>query len=149
MWELNHKEGWVPKLFWCFRTMVLEKTTESPLNSKEVKPVSPKGNQPWTYIGRTDAETDAPILWPTHWKRPWCWERLKAGGEGGNRRWTGWMASCTHWTWVWADWEIVKDREAMLQSMGLQRVRHALVTKEEQRQQQKKHCASVGDPRTF
>ena len=61
MWELDHKEGWAPKN-WCFPTVVLEKTLESPLNNKEIKPVNPKGNQPWIFIGRVDAE--APILWP-------------------------------------------------------------------------------------
>ena len=62
-WELDHKEGWAPKN-WCFWIMVMEKTLESPLNSKEIKPVNPKGNQPWIFIGRTDAEDEAPILWP-------------------------------------------------------------------------------------
>ena len=61
MWELGQKEGWVPKN-WCFQTVVLEKTLESPLDCKEIKPVNPKGNQPWIFIRRTDAE--APILWP-------------------------------------------------------------------------------------
>ena len=63
MWELDHKEGWAPKN-WCFQTVVLEKTLGSPLDSKEIKPVNPKGNQPWIFIGRTDAEAKAPILWP-------------------------------------------------------------------------------------
>ena len=63
MWELNHKEGFAPKN-WCFWAVVLEKILESPLDSKEIKPVSPKGNQPWIFIGRTDAEAEAPILWP-------------------------------------------------------------------------------------
>ena len=63
MWELNHKEGWALKNQ-CFWTVVLEKTLESPLDSKETKPVNPKGNQPWIFIGRTDAEAEAPILWP-------------------------------------------------------------------------------------
>ena len=63
IWELDHKEGWAPKN-WCFRTVVLEKTLESPLNCKEIEPVNPKGNQPWIFIGRTDAETEAPIFWP-------------------------------------------------------------------------------------
>ena len=62
MWELDYKEGWVPKN-WCFRNMVLEKTLESLLDCKEIKPVDPKGNQPWLFIGRTDAEAEAPILW--------------------------------------------------------------------------------------
>ena len=63
MWEMDHKEGWVPKN-WCFWTVVLEKTLESPLHSNEVKSVNPKGNQSWIFIGRTDAEVEAPILWP-------------------------------------------------------------------------------------
>ena len=99
MWVLDRKSGWVPKN-WCFQTVVLEKTFESPLGSKEIKPVNLKGNQSWIFIGRTD--TEAPIntlvTWckePTHWKRPWCWERLKARGEGDDRRWDGWMALLT------------------------------------------------------
>ena len=63
MWELGYKESWGPKN-WCFWTVVLEKTLESPLDSKEIKPVHPKGNQPWISIGRTDAEVETPILWP-------------------------------------------------------------------------------------
>ena len=63
MWELDHKEGWVLKN-WCFWIVVLEMTLECPLESKDIKPVSPKGNQPWIFIGRTDAEAEAPILWP-------------------------------------------------------------------------------------
>ena len=62
MWVLGHKEGWVLKK-WCFWTVVLEKILEGPLDSKEIKPVSPKGNQPWILIGRTDAKAKAPILW--------------------------------------------------------------------------------------
>ena len=90
--ELDHKESWAQKngRFW---TVVLEKTLESPLDCKEIQPVHPKGNQSLIFIGRTDAGTEAPVLWPpdaelTHLKRPWCWERLRAGGEGGDRmRW--------------------------------------------------------------
>ena len=63
MWELDHKEGWTPKN-WCFWTVVLEKTLESPLDCKEVKSVNLKGSQPWILIGRTDAEAEAPLLWP-------------------------------------------------------------------------------------
>ena len=62
MWELDHTEGWAPKN-WCFWTVVL-KTLESPLDCKEIKPANPKGNQPWIFIGKTDAEAEAPILWP-------------------------------------------------------------------------------------
>ena len=63
MWEMDCKEGWAPKN-WCFQTVVLEKTLESPLDSKEIKPVNLKGNQPWIFTGRTDAEAEAPILGP-------------------------------------------------------------------------------------
>ena len=68
MWELDHKENWAPKN-WCFWTVVLEKTLESPLDSKEIKPVNPEGNQSWIFIGRTDAEAEAPIVWPPIEKR--------------------------------------------------------------------------------
>ena len=63
MWGLNHKEDWAPEN-WCFWTVVLEKTLESPLDSKDIKPGNPKENQPWIFIGRTDAEAEAPILRP-------------------------------------------------------------------------------------
>ena len=63
MWELDYKESWAPKS-WCPWTVVLEKTLESPLDSKEIQLVSPKGDQPWIFIGRTDAEAETPILWP-------------------------------------------------------------------------------------
>ena len=63
MWELDHKEGWVLKN-WCFQSVLLEKTLESPVDSKEIQPVHPKGNQPWIFIGKTDTEAEAPILWP-------------------------------------------------------------------------------------
>ena len=115
MWELDHKEGWVLKN-WCFTTEVLEKTLESLWDSKEIKPVNPKGNQPWILIGRTSVEAEAPLLCPpdepTHWKRSSCWERLKAGRKGGSRRRDGSIASLTQSTWVCANWEIVRDREA-------------------------------------
>ena len=63
MWELDHKGGWALKN-WCFWTVVLQKTLESPLDCKEIQPVHPKGNQSWIFIGRTDAEAEAPVLWP-------------------------------------------------------------------------------------
>ena len=67
MWELDNKEGWAVKN-WCFQTVVLEKTLESSLECKEIKPVNPKGNQPWIFIGRTDAEAEAPVLQPPDMK---------------------------------------------------------------------------------
>ena len=180
MWELDCEEGWAPKN-WCFWTVVLEKTPESPLDCKEIQPVHSKGDQPWDFFGRNDAKAETPVLWPCHvkswlvgkdpdagrdwgqeekgttedemagwhhwfnghesewtpgvgdgqgglaccdlwdhkesdtterlirseaavaaWKIPWCWERLKVGGEGDDRGWDGWMASRTQWTWFWA-----------------------------------------------
>ena len=72
-------------------------TLESPLDCKGIKPVHPKGHQSWVFTGGIDAEAETPILWPPDAKswlrRPWCWEKLKAGGEGDNRGWDGWMAS--------------------------------------------------------
>ena len=102
MWELDHKEAELKN--WCYWTVVLDKTLESPLDCRKIKPVNPKGNQSWIFIGRTEAE--ALCSWgkePTHWKRPWCWERLKAGGGGSDQGWDDWMASITQWTWVWAN----------------------------------------------
>ena len=120
MWELDHKEGWMWKN-WCFWTVVLAKTLESPLDCKEIKPVNSQGNQPCIIIGMSDSEAEA--TWCeelTHWKRPWCWERLRAGGEGGDRGWDGWMTSPAQWTWVWANsgrlWRT--EKPGVLQSMG-------------------------------
>ena len=98
MWELDYKESWAQKN-WCFWTVVLEK--ESPLDCKEIQSVHPKGNQTSIFIGRTDAEAETPILatWCeelTHLKRPWFWERVRAGGEGDDRGWDVWHGfGCT------------------------------------------------------
>ena len=80
MWELNHKEGWKPKN-WCFWTVVLEKTFESLLNCKEIQPVRPKGNQPWIFIRRTDAEAGTPIFWPPDVKNWLIWKDPDAGKD--------------------------------------------------------------------
>ena len=80
MWEFNHKEDWAPKN-WCFWTVVLEKTLESPLDSKEIKPVHPKGNQPWIFIRRTDAEAETPILCPPDSKSQLIWKDPDAGKD--------------------------------------------------------------------
>ena len=135
MWELDCEESWVPKN-WCFWTVVLEKTLESPLDCKEIQPVPPKGDQYWVFIGRTDAEAETPIFWPPHaksWligKDPDARERLGAGGEGDDRRWDGWMASPTWCTWVWVDskrwwWT---GRPGVLRFMGSKRVGHDWAT---------------------
>ena len=125
------KESWALKN-WCFWTVVLKKTLLSPLDCKEIQPVHPKGDQSWVFTGRTDVKTETPIFWPPDaksWlilKRPWCWERLRAGGEGDGRGWDGWMASPTQCTWVWVNsgswwWT---GRPGVLWFMGLQRVEH-------------------------
>ena len=105
LWELYHKEDKVPKNCY-FQSMVLEKTPESPL---EIKPVNPKVNQPWILTGRTDAEAEAPTLWPpdvTRWligTKTLMLGKIKAEGEEGNRGYDGWMASWIQWTWTWAN----------------------------------------------
>jgi len=85
MWELDHKEGWMPKN-WCFWTVVLEKTPESPLDCREIQPVHSEGDQPWESFGGNDANAETPVLWPPHSK---CWligKDLEAGWIGGRRR---------------------------------------------------------------
>ena len=134
MWELDCEESWVPK-HWCFWTVVLEKTLESPLDCKEIHPVHSKGDQSWMFFGRTDAEAETPVLWTLdakNWltRKNWSWERLKVGGEGHDRGWDGWIASLSQWTWVWVNsgswcWT---GKPGVLQSMGSQRVRHDWAT---------------------
>ena len=85
MWELDYKESWVPKN-WCFWTVVLEKTLESPLDCKEIQPVHPKGNQSWIFIGRTDAEAETPIFGHLIWRTDWFEKTLMLGKTEGRRR---------------------------------------------------------------
>ena len=87
MWELNHRESWVPKN-WCFWIVVLEKTLESPLDCKKIKPINPKGNQSWIFIGRNDAdaETEAPMLWSPDVKSQLIGKDLNAGKDWGQDR---------------------------------------------------------------
>ena len=149
-WELDHKESWVLKN-WCFWAVVLVKILKSPLDCKET---NHKGNQSWILggldgLGRTNRRTDwnwkdwRDWCWSwssstlatwckelTHWKRPWCWERLKARREGYEEGWDGWMASPTQWTWVWSNsrsWWWTR-RLGVLQSVGSQKARHDLAT---------------------
>ena len=122
-WEMDHKESWALKNR-CFRIVVLEKTPESPLTAWRSNQSVPKKTNPeyWLeglmlklklqYFGHLMQRADS-------WKRPWCWERLRAG-EGGGGGWDGWIASLTQWTWVWANsrrwWRTGKS--GVLQSMG-------------------------------
>ena len=120
----------------CFWTVVLVKTLESLLYCKKIKPVNPKGNQSWIFIGRTDAEAETPILWPPDAKN-WligkdldAGKDLREGEEVDDRGWDGWMALPTWLTWLWASsgtwWWTGKP--GVLQFMGLQRVRHNWAT---------------------
>ena len=130
MWELDHKEGWAQKN-WCFWTVVLEKTLESPLDSKEIKPVNPRGNQPRIFIGRTDAEAEAPILWPPDVKI-WLIRKDPDAEKDWRQEERGWQR--TRWVdgiTVSMDMSLNNSgrwwrtgKPGMLQSMGSQRVRH-------------------------
>ena len=130
MWELDYKESWALKN-WCFWTVVLEKSLESPLDCKEIQPVQPKGNQSWIFRKDWCWSWSSNMLatWCReliHWKRPWCWERLKTREEGDDRGWDGWMASPTRWARVWVNSESWwwTGKPGVLQSMGSQRVGH-------------------------
>ena len=134
-WELDYKESWVPKN-WCFWTVVLEKTLESPLDGKEIQPVHPKRNQSWTFIERTDAEAETPILWPPDARTDSLEKILMLGKiEGGRRRGRQrmrWLDGITNsmdmslsnnsGSWRWT------GRPGVLQSMGSQRVGHNQAT---------------------
>ena len=136
MWELEYKESWTQEN-WCFWTVVLEKTLESPLDCKEIQPVHPKGNQSWIFIGRTDAEAETAILWPPDVKnwltgkdsdagKDWRWQEKGTRTTedemvGWNHQFNGWVWASS-WSWWWT------GRPGMLQSMGSQRVRHDWAT---------------------
>ena len=135
MWELDCEESSAPK-DWCFWTVVLEKTLESPLDCKEIQPVHSEGDQPWNFFGRNDAKAETPVLWPPHVKS-WLIGKDSdagrdrgAGGKGANRGQDGWMTSLTRWTWVWVNsgswwWT---GRPGVLRFRGLQRVGHGWTT---------------------
>ena len=126
MWELDYKESWTLKN-WFFWTLVLEKTLERPLDSKESQPVHPKGDQSWVFIGRTDIEAEAPILWPPDAEGWLIW---KCPGAGKDWRQEEKGESPTQWTWVWVvfgSWWWT-GRPGVLQFIGWQRVWHDWAT---------------------
>ena len=136
MWVLEHKEGWALKN-WCFWSVVLGETLESPLDNKEVKPVNPKGNKSWIFIGRNEAEAEAPILWLLIWRANSLEKTLKLRKIEAKRR--------GHQRIEWLDgitssmdmnlsklWKIAEDRRAWHASVhGVQRVEHNLATEQQ------------------
>ena len=118
MWELDHIESWALKN-WCFWTVVLEKTLESPLDCKEIQPINPKGNQSWLFIGRTDPEAETPILWPPDaksWligKDPDAEKEWRQEEKGKQRmRWLDGITDSM--TWVWASLGFSEGQGSML-----------------------------------
>ena len=131
-WTIKKAECWGIDTFelWCWRRLLRVPWTTRRSNQFILR------KSVLIFFGRTDAEAETPILWLpfcevlTHWKRPWCWEGLGAGGEGDDRGWDGWMASLTRWTWVWINsrswwWT---ERPGVLQFMGSHRARHDWAT---------------------
>ena len=134
IWELDYKESWVPKN-WCFWTVVLEKTLWESLGLQG-DPTSPFWRRSaLEFLLREWCKAETPVLWPPHEKRwligkDWCWEGLRAGGEGDDRGWDGWMTSLTRWMWVWVNsgswwWT---GRPGVLRFMGSPRVGHDWAT---------------------
>ena len=138
MWELDHKEDWVPKN-WCIQIVVLEKTLESPLDYKKNKPVNPKGNRHQIFIGRIDAEAEALIFWPPDVKS-WLIGKDPDAGKDWRQEEKGVTEDeIVGWHHQFNEhelsklWEIMKDRKpGVLQSMGSQRAGHELATEQQQ-----------------
>ena len=132
IWEFDHKESRALENWW-FWTVVLEKTIESPLDCKEIQPVNPKGDQSWVFIWGTDAEAEAPILWPPDAESPLIRKDPEAGKHWRQEKG---LTSPTQWTWVWASsgrwWRT--GRPGVLHYMGFQRVRHYSVTEQQRNQ---------------
>ena len=135
-WTIKKAEYWTSDGFElsCWRKLLRVPWTARRSNQSILKEINPDIHWKdwcWNWSSNTLA---IKCKKPTHWKRSWCWERLRAWGEGGNRGWDGWMASLTWWTWVWAGsgrwWKI--RILGVLQSMGSQRIGHDLVAEQQQ-----------------
>ena len=130
MWELDCEESWVPKN-WCFWTVVLDKTPESPLYCKEIQPVHSKGDQSWVFFGRNDAKAETPVLWPPHVKSWLTGKDSDAGRDWGQEEKGRTEDEMAGWTWVWVNsgswwWT---GRSCVLLFMQLQRVGQDWATK--------------------
>ena len=134
MWELDYKESWVA-MNWCFWTVVWRRLLRVPLTARRsnqsiIKEISPEYSLEGLML-KLKLQNFGQLMWRTDsLERPWCWDGLKAGGEGDDRGFNGWMASPTQWTWVWVSsgswwWT---GRPGVLQSMGSQKVRHNWAT---------------------
>ena len=150
MWELDYKESWAPKN-WCFWTLVLKKTLESPLDCKEIKHVNPKGNQSWIFFGRTDAEAKVPVLWSPDEKSQLIGKDPDAGKDWRQEekgttedKMVGWH----HWLNGHEFEQILGDGEgqeslALLQSRGSQRIRHDWATEQHSTYGMQRSCMIV------
>ena len=134
MWELDYKEGW-PQKNWCFWTVGLEKTLESPLDSKEIQPVHPKRNHSWVFIGRTDVEAETPVFGHLMWRADSFEKTLMLGKVEGRRRrgrqrmrWLDGITDSMEWVWINSGSWWWTGRPGMLQFMGSQTVGHDWAT---------------------
>ena len=124
-WTINKAEHWRIDAFelWCWTRLLRVPWTARRSNQSILNEISPEYSLEGLML-KLKLEYFGPLMRRTHWKRPWCWERLKAGREGDDRGWDGWMLSPTRWTWVWVSSRSLwwTGNPGMLQSMGLQRV---------------------------
>ena len=116
MWELDHKQAECQRTdaftLWCWSKFLRVPLAARRSNLSILKEITLNIHWKDWWQSWNSSTLATWCKEPTHWKRVWCWERLRAGGEGGDREWDGWMATQTQWTWIWVNWETVKNREA-------------------------------------